>query len=58
MRQDFCLRTKMINGFNTAGVIYCKPHHKELFQPKPVSMDLTQDIINKNLDFSTQDPLG
>jgi len=39
------------------GVIYCKPHHKELFQPKPVSMDLTQDIINKNLDFSTQDPL-
>lgn len=39
------------------GVIYCKPHHKELFQPKPVIKDLTEEIINKNIDFSTVDPI-
>ena len=42
------------------GVIYCKPHHKELFQPKAVIMDIldekrdskakkTQEIIGNNL---------
>ena len=41
-----------------AGIIYCKPHHKELFQPKPVMLDLTEEIIKKNIDFSTEDPLG
>jgi hypothetical protein len=41
-----------------SGVIYCKPHHKELFQPKPVIKDLTEEIINKNIDFSTMDPIG
>ena len=40
------------------GVIYCKPHHKELFQPKPVIKDLTEEIMNKNIDFSTVDPIG
>jgi len=39
------------------GVIYCKPHHKELFQPKPVVMDLTEEIIKKNIDFSQDDPI-
>lgn len=39
------------------GVIYCKPHHKELFQPKPVIMDLTEEIIKKNIDFSMDDPI-
>jgi len=39
------------------GIIYCKPHHKELFQPKPVMLDLTEEIIKKNIDFSTEDPL-
>jgi len=39
------------------GVIYCKPHHKELFQPKPVVTDLTEEIIKKNLDFCQDDPI-
>ena len=25
------------------GVIYCKPHHKELFQPKAVIMDILDE---------------
>ena len=36
------------------GVIYCKPHHKELFMPKAVEKDSMEEIIRKkkNVDFS------
>ena len=36
------------------GVIYCKPHHKELFMPKAVEKDSMEDIIRKkrNVDFT------
>jgi len=59
-----CFRCKVCNKIlnldtyaSHQGVIYCKPHHKELFQPKPVVMDLTEEIMKKNLDFSTVDPI-
>jgi len=56
-----CTDCKKILNLDTyashQGVIYCKPHHKELFQPKPVIVDLTDQIINKNIDFSMEDPI-
>ena len=35
------------------GVIYCKPHHKELFMPKAVEKDTMEEIMRKkkNVDF-------
>jgi len=35
------------------GVIYCKPHHKDLFKPKAVATDLTEEICKKNIDFAS-----
>jgi len=42
------------------GVIYCKPHHKDLFKPKAVATDLTEEICKKgrptpnaNVDFAS-----
>merc|ERR1719350_2520854 len=37
------------------GVIYCKPHHKELFMPKAVEKDSVEEIMKKNIDFSCYD---
>merc|ERR1719228_806462 len=34
------------------GVIYCKPHHKDLFKPKAVTKDSVEEIMKKNIDFS------
>jgi len=34
------------------GVIYCKPHHKDLFKPKAVNTDSVEEIMKKKLDFS------
>merc|ERR1712106_686008 len=34
------------------GVIYCIPHHKDLFKPKAVTKDSVEEIMKKNLDFS------
>ena len=42
------------------GIIYCKPHHKELFQPKVVKSDLV-DLENKKSKSSgsfTQDAIA
>merc|ERR1711981_298228 len=45
-----CFRCKQCNKslnldtyMSHEGVIYCKPHHKELFQPKAVIMDILDD---------------
>jgi len=40
------------------GVIYCKPHQRDLFKPKAVSIDLTEEIAKKNLDFASYDVDG
>lgn len=41
------------------GVIYCKPHHRELFQPKPVIKDMTEEILSKKMDVSvSHDAIG
>lgn len=42
------------------GVIYCKPHHKELFMPKAVEKDSMEEIIRKkkNVDFSVYENGG
>jgi len=37
------------------GVIYCKPHHKDLFKPKAVTKDSVEEIMKKNIDFSCYD---
>jgi len=57
-----CFRCKECNKLLTLdtyashqGVIYCKPHHKDLFKPKAVINDLTDEIIKKNIDFSCYD---
>ena len=39
------------------GVIYCKPHHKELFQPKAVIMDILDDKRDAKAK-KTQDIIG
>ncbi|XP_023330930.1 glutamic acid-rich protein [Eurytemora carolleeae] len=53
-----CKKTLNLDTYSShQGVIYCKPHHRELFQPKPVLMDLTEEIMKKNLDFSMEDPI-
>ena len=42
------------------GVIYCIPHHKDLFKPKAVTKDSVEEIMKKNLDFSVynEDNIG
>ena len=42
------------------GVIYCKPHHKDLFKPKAVTKDSVEEIMKKNIDFScyNEDNIG
>ena len=42
------------------GVIYCKPHHKDLFKPKAVTKDSVEEIMKKNIDFSVynEDNIG
>jgi hypothetical protein len=40
------------------GIIYCKPHLRDLFKPKAVVMDLTEEIKKKNIDFASYDVDG
>jgi len=41
------------------GIIYCKPHHKDLFKPKAVVNDPIEDIRRmKELDFSVYNEKG
>merc|ERR1719357_2168151 len=56
-----CFRCKECNKLLTLdtyashqGVIYCKPHHKDLFKPKAVTNDSVEEIMKKkqNVDFS------
>ena len=59
-REIFVFTFSLDTYMSHEGVIYCKPHHKELFQPKAVIMDIldekrdskakkTQEIIGNNL---------
>ena len=40
------------------GIIYCKPHHRELFQPKVVVRDILEDKKASKKDSRTQDAVG
>jgi len=59
-----CFRCKECNKILTLdtyashqGIIYCKPHHKELFMPKAATKDSVEEILRKksNVDFSVYD---
>merc|ERR1719228_1016102 len=49
-----CNKTLSLDTYAShQGVIYCKPHHKDLFKPKAVATDLTEEICKKNIDFAS-----
>ena len=56
-----CNKTLTLDTYAShQGVIYCKPHHKDLFKPKAVATDLTEEICKKgrptpnaNVDFAS-----
>jgi len=51
-----CNKTLSLDTYAShQGVIYCKPHHKDLFKPKAVTKDSVEEIMKKNLDFSCYD---
>jgi len=40
------------------GIIYCKPHHRDLFKPKAANTDISDEITKRNLDFAHYDVDG
>ena len=44
----YCSFCSLDTYMSHEGVIYCKPHHRELFQPKVVVSDILNDKKKKN----------
>jgi len=54
-----CNKTLTLDTYAShQGVIYCKPHQRDLFKPKAVSTDLTEEITKKNIAFKQYDVDG
>jgi len=54
-----CNKTLSLDSYAShQGVIYCKPHQRDLFKPKAVVTDLTEEITKKNIDFAAYDVDG
>lgn len=59
LRCTECNKTLTLDTYAShQGVIYCKPHQRDLFKPKAVSTDLTEEITKKNIAFKQYDVDG
>ena len=52
-----CNKTLTLDTYAShQGVIYCKPHQRDLFKPKAVTTDLSNMSVKQNVDFANYKP--